>query len=103
MFIIRKKEQNKELQKGSVKVLTMLMIFDGIFFFEHPFQFNAIKTVCEPLILFILKLYLTPAALLKKRLAQVFSCEFCDIFKNSVFYRTPPVVASVRYILHFET
>ena len=32
MFIIGKKEQNKELQKGSVKVLTMLMIFDGIFF-----------------------------------------------------------------------
>ena len=101
MFIIGKKEQNKELPKGSVKVPTMLMIFEGIFF-EHPFQFNVMTTVCEPLI-FILKLYLTPAALLKKRLAQVFSCEFCDIFKNNVFYRTPPVVASVRYILHFET
>ena len=26
-------------------------------------------------------------------LAQVFSCEFCKIFKNTFFYRTPPVVA----------
>ena len=23
---------------------------------------------------------------------QVFSCEYCEIFKNSFFYRTPPVV-----------
>ena len=31
---------------------------------------------------------------LKKSLAQVFSCEFCEIFKNKFSYRTPPVVAS---------
>ena len=24
---------------------------------------------------------------------QVFSCEYCQIFKNSFFYRTPPVAA----------
>ena len=29
-------------------------------------------------------------------LAHVFSCEFCDISKNTFFYRTPPVAASVR-------
>ena len=28
---------------------------------------------------------LRPATLLKKRLAQVFSCEFCEIFKNIFF------------------
>ena len=38
---------------------------------------------------------LRPATLLKKRLAQVFSCEFCEISKNSFSYRTPPVAASV--------
>ena len=27
--------------------------------------------------------------------AQVFSCEFCDISKNTIFQRTPLVVASV--------
>ena len=27
-------------------------------------------------------------------LAQVFSCEFCEISKNTFFYRTPPVAAS---------
>ena len=25
----------------------------------------------------------------------MFSCEFCEIFKNTFFYRTPPVAASV--------
>ena len=30
----------------------------------------------------------------KETQAQVFSCEFCEIFKNSLFYRTPPVAAS---------
>ena len=39
---------------------------------------------------------ITPATLLKKRLAQVFSCEFCEIFKNTFFYRTSPVAASER-------
>ena len=32
--------------------------------------------------------------LLKKKLAQVFSCEFCEISKNTFSYRTPPVAAS---------
>ena len=27
----------------------------------------------------------------KESLAQVFSCEFCEISKNTFFYRTPPV------------
>ena len=32
----------------------------------------------------------------KEILAQVFSCEFCEISKNTYFYRTPPVAASVH-------
>ena len=32
----------------------------------------------------------------KETLAQVLSCEFCEISKNMFFYRTPPVAASVR-------
>ena len=28
---------------------------------------------------------------------QVFSCEYCKNFKNSYFYRTPPVAASIQY------
>ena len=31
--------------------------------------------------------------ILKKSLAQVFSCEFCEISKNTFFYRTPHVAA----------
>ena len=30
----------------------------------------------------------------KETLALVFSCEFCEIFKNTFFYRTPPVAPS---------
>ena len=29
----------------------------------------------------------------------MFSCEFCKIFKNTVFYRTLPVAASERFIV----
>ena len=32
--------------------------------------------------------------LLKKTLAHVFSCEFCEISKNNFSYRTPPMAAS---------
>ena len=35
-----------------------------------------------------------PTLLKKETLAQMFSCEFCEIYKNTYFYRTPPVVAS---------
>ena len=34
----------------------------------------------------------------KETLAKVFSCEFCEIFRNIYFYRTPLVAASV-YLL----
>ena len=37
---------------------------------------------------------LRPASLLKKILAQVFSCEFCEISKNTFCYRTPLMAAS---------
>ena len=32
----------------------------------------------------------------KETLAQVFSCKFCENFKNIFFYRTPPVAAFVH-------
>ena len=32
----------------------------------------------------------------KETYLQVLSCEFCEIFKNTFSYRTPPVAASVR-------
>ena len=31
----------------------------------------------------------------KETLAQTFSCEFCKNFKNTFFYRTPPVAAFI--------
>ena len=38
---------------------------------------------------------LGPATLLRKKaLAQVFSCEFCEIYKNTFYYRTTLVAAS---------
>ena len=32
----------------------------------------------------------------KETPTQMFSCEYCEIFKNSFCYRTPPVAASVE-------
>ena len=37
---------------------------------------------------------LRPVTLLTEALAQVFSCEFCEIFKNTFSYRTPQVAVS---------
>ena len=36
-----------------------------------------------------------PDVLKKETLAQLFSCEFCEISKNTSFYRQPLVAASV--------
>ena len=43
------------------------------------------------------RLCLRPASLLKKTQAQVFSCEFCEIFQNIFFHRTTPVAASAGF------
>ena len=40
---------------------------------------------------------LRPAILLKKTLAQMFSCEFCEVYKSTFFHRTLLVAASVKY------
>ena len=43
-----------------------------------------------------------PATLFKKEnLAQVFSCEFCEISKNTFSYRTPLVALSVSFFFCF--
>ena len=39
-----------------------------------------------------------PCNFSKKRLQQVIFCEICEIFKNTFFYRTPPVAASEEQI-----
>ena len=46
-----------------------------------------------------------PATLLRRVSPQVFACEICKIFKNTFFYRTPPMATSeikeVFNFLHF--
>ena len=44
---------------------------------------------------FLIKLQAEPCNFIKKEtLTQVFSCEFCEISKNTFFHRTTPVAAS---------
>ena len=44
---------------------------------------------------FLIKLQAEACNLIKKEnLAQVFSCEFCEISKNTFSYRTPKVAGS---------
>ena len=46
---------------------------------------------------FLIKLYAKACKLIKKEsLAQVLSCEFREISKNSFFYITPSVAASAK-------
>ena len=35
-------------------------------------------------------------------MAQVFSCEFCEISRNTFSYRTPPVTASVHILINLR-
>ena len=52
---------------------------------------------------FLIKLQAEVCNFIKKEtLAQVFSCEICQIFRNTLFYRTPPVVASEKLKAKFK-
>ena len=53
------------------------------------------KQLCQSLVLNKVA-GLRPATLLKLRLTlvQMFSCEFCEVSKNTYFYRMPLVAAS---------
>ena len=66
-------------------------------YFENFAKFTG-KHLCQSL--FFNKVAgLGPATLLKKVLAQVFSCEFCEIFKNTFFTEhvraTAPMMCSI--------
>ena len=63
------------------------------------------KDPCQILVIkFLVKIclnifYETLGDSVKQAPAQVFSCEFCDISKNTFSYRTPPVaIAFSRYL-----
>ena len=61
------------------------------------------KHLCQSL--FLIKLQAWHATLLKRRLsalAQVFSCEFCEISKNTFSYRAPLVSVSALYFSSSE-
>ena len=49
----------------------------------------------------LIKLQDSAGFIKKEILAQVYSCEFCETFKNMFCYRKPPVAASVLRILVF--
>ena len=44
---------------------------------------------------FLIKLQTSGNFIKKEALAQVFSCEFCDISKNTFFHRSPLVTESI--------
>ena len=67
------------------KVFQNTSFMSTLLFYEQVAEFQPPDTV-----------NLRPATLLKREtLAQVFSCEFCKISKNTFCYRTPLVAASV--------
>ena len=59
------------------------------------------KHMCQSL--FLTKLQASACNFIKKEtLALVFSCEFCEISRSTVSYRTPPMTASSAFILYFS-
>ena len=62
--------------------------------FKNFTKFTA-KHLCQGL--FFNKVSDRPATLLKETLAQVFTCEFCDISKNTFLHKTPLVDTSVIF------
>ena len=51
------------------------------------------KHQCKSIFLINLQ-SLNTCNVVKETPTQVFSCEICEVFKNTCFYRTPPVAAS---------
>ena len=49
-------------------------------------------------VFFIKVVRLKVCTFMKKRLEQVFSCEYCEMFETRFFCRTPPVAAFVSLI-----
>ena len=62
------------------------------------FSQNSQENTCAR-VSFQIKLQASGNFIKKETLAQVFSCEFCEISKNTFSYRTPPVAASVITVL----
>ena len=57
---------------------------------------NSQENTCDR-VSFLIKLQASASNFIKKEtLAQVFSCEFCEISKNTFFHRTPLVAASEK-------
>ena len=60
------------------------------------FSQNSQENTCAE-VSFLIKLQAEACNFIKKEtLAEVFSCEFCAIYENTFFYRTPPVAASAH-------
>ena len=63
-------------------------------FWENPFRSSRLEVFC--------KKGLACKFIKNETLAQVFSCEICEIFQNTFFYRALPMAASVFWQNTFE-
>ena len=70
----------------------------GVFKFFFFFTIFAGKHLCQSYFLITLQAW-RPAILLKRDSAQVFSCEYWEIFKSTYFEEHQQIVASVLLII----
>ena len=81
-------------------------IFDFLQFYGHIFT-KAVAQRCSVKKVFLKISQNSPENtckfIKKEALTQVFSGEFCEIFKSSFFYRTPPVASFVFNILNLKS
>ena len=59
---------------------------------------NSRRNTCARVCFLIMLQALACNSIKKETLAKIFSCEFCEIFKNTFFYRTPSV-ALLKHVL----
>ena len=83
--------------------IKLICVVKDIFFYKNSLRFKLYRSrrpgvFCKKMLLEISQNSqgntCTRFSLLIKTLAQVFSCEFCEISQNTFFYRTPLVAAS---------
>ena len=77
-------------------VIRLIIISCFCVYFMHLLASSCVEVFCKKCILEILQNSQENTKRETKTPVQVFSCEFCKIYKNSFSYRIPPLATSNR-------
>ena len=88
-----------------LEAINIMQIFPTyLIWIKCPLQNRSMRHFCQPLYFcYLVVIALTLNFIEKATVAQVFSCEFCEISNNTSFHRTPLLAASDMTILGMST